>query len=80
MHTSFERKSQMLMCICLDFAIYNICTHMQAQKIHIYSHTRAHTCIPVFKFRATERLESSLRGRSKSHATERSNFHHAGVS
>ena len=70
----------MLMCIYLDFAKYNKCTHMQAQKIHIHSHTRAHTCTPVFKFRATERLKSPLRGRSKSHAAERSNIHYSGVS
>ena len=80
MHTFSARTSQMLTCICLGFAMHSTCTHMQAQKTHIHSHTRAHSCTPVFKFRATERLESPLVGRSKFHATERPNLHYAGFS
>ena len=75
MHTSFARTLQMLICIYLGFAIHNMHTHASTKK-----HIHAHTCTPVFKFRATERLESLLHGQSKSHVIERSNLYYAGFS
>ena len=75
MYTSFARTSQMLKRTYLGFATLNTCTHMQAQK------TLEHMlCARVFKSRATDCLESPLRGRNKSRTTESSKLHYAGFS
>ena len=78
MHTSFARTSQMLTCIYLDFAMHNTCTHIYKHGKHTHMLTR--TCTQIFKSRATERLESQLRGRNKSRTTEHPNFYFAGFS